>query len=72
MRTYSDRMYIEPTDENGRQLFDRGITGPVSMLNLLRFREIADYSANPDLASSEPISGRQPMTSTRPTRSPSC
>lgn len=58
-RTYADRMYIEPTDENGRLLFERGIAGPVSMLNLLRFREIADYSAYPHLASSEPISGRQ-------------
>ena len=27
------------------------------MLNLLRFREIADYSANPSLAPKEPITG---------------
>jgi len=29
------------------------------MLNLLRFREIADYSANPELMSDEPISGTE-------------
>jgi hypothetical protein len=29
------------------------------MLNLLRFRDVADYSATPDLAPSEPISGRE-------------
>ena len=35
----------------------RGIVGPVVMLNLLRFRAIADYSASPELAPSLPISG---------------
>jgi hypothetical protein len=29
------------------------------MLNLLRFREIADYSASPDLAPAEPITGAE-------------
>ena len=29
------------------------------MLNLLRFRDVADYSANPELAPSETISGRE-------------
>ena len=28
------------------------------MLNLLRFREVADYSLNPELMPAEPISGR--------------
>ena len=50
-------MYLDPTDENARRLFQRGIEGRLSMLNLLRFREIADYSDFPDLASTEPISG---------------
>ena len=31
--------------------------GPVTMLNLLRFREIADYTASPELAPANPISG---------------
>lgn len=30
---------------------------PVVMLNLLRFRDVADYSNRPDLAPAEPISG---------------
>jgi hypothetical protein len=37
----------------------RGIKGPVAMLNLLRFRKFADYSANPQIAPAEPITGRQ-------------
>jgi hypothetical protein len=39
--------YIEPTHEAGRALFMRGIKGPLVMLNLLRFRQVADYSATP-------------------------
>jgi len=49
--------YLEPTQESGRALFVRGIAGPVVMLNLLRFRAVADYSANPELAPASPISG---------------
>lgn len=49
--------YLEPTQESGRALFVRGIPGPVVMLNLLRFRAVADYSANPELAPASPISG---------------
>jgi hypothetical protein len=50
-------VYLDPSDENARRFFERGIEGPVTMLNLLRFREKADYSAFPQLAPSEPISG---------------
>jgi len=49
--------YLEPTQEAGREFFTRGISGSVVMLNLLRFRECADYSATPHLAPREPISG---------------
>jgi hypothetical protein len=49
--------YLEPTQESGRALFMRRISGPVVMLNLLRFRPVADYSATPQLAPAEPISG---------------
>jgi hypothetical protein len=49
--------YLEPTQEAGRAFFQRGIAGPVVMLNLLRFRAVADYAANPELAPSAPISG---------------
>ncbi|MFQ5400520.1 MAG: DUF1330 domain-containing protein [Anaerolineae bacterium] len=51
--------YIEPTQEAGAALFSRNISGEVVMLNLLRFRDVADYSATPELAPSEAISGRE-------------
>lgn len=50
-------VYLEPTQESGRALFMRGIAGAVVMLNLLRLREVADYSAHPELAPPSPISG---------------
>ena len=49
--------YLEPTQESGREFFTRGIGGSVVMLNLLRFRTVADYSATPELAPESPISG---------------
>jgi len=49
--------YLEPTQEAGRALIQRAIAGEVVMLNLLRFRAVADYSANPELAPAAPISG---------------
>lgn len=51
--------YLEPTQTSGRDFFMRGIAGPVVMLNLLRFRPVADYSATPQLAPPQPISGEQ-------------
>jgi hypothetical protein len=51
------RSHLEPTQESGRAFFTRGISGSVVMLNMLRFREIADYSAAPQLAPPEPITG---------------
>lgn len=50
--------YLEPTQEAGRALFSRGISGPVVMLNLLRFKAIADYTATPALAPASAISGK--------------
>jgi hypothetical protein len=51
--------YLEPTQELGRAFMMRGLTGPVVMLNLLRFREHADYSEHPELKPDTPISGRE-------------
>ncbi len=51
--------YFEPTQESGSALFRRGIAGPIVMLNLLRFRKVADYSANPELAPESPVSGAE-------------
>src|SRR6266513_3128182 len=51
--------YLEPTQESGRAFFARDISGSVVMLNLLRFRVTADYSATPDLAPLLPITGEE-------------
>ena len=62
--------YLEPTQESGRAFFTRGIDGRVVMLNLLRYRAVADYSATPELEPRSPISGeaayRRYMDHTRP------
>jgi uncharacterized protein (DUF1330 family) len=49
--------HLEPTRDAGRAFLERGITGPIVMLNLLRFREVADYAAFRELAPPAPISG---------------
>jgi len=49
--------YLEPTQESGRAFVQRQLTGNVVMLNLLRFRETADYSATPALAPEKAIGG---------------
>jgi hypothetical protein len=49
--------YLEPTQESGWEFFNRDISGGVVMLNLMRFRSIADYSSSPSLAPVTPISG---------------
>lgn len=51
--------YIEPTQEAGAALFRRNLEGPVVMLNLLKFRAVADYSNFPQLAPASPISGEE-------------
>ena len=49
--------YLEPTQESGRAFFTRAIPESIVMLNLLRFRAVADYSGTPALAPASPISG---------------
>ena len=51
--------YLEPTMESGRAFVMRGLHGPVVMLNLLRFRAVADYTAAPHLMPPSPISGAE-------------
>lgn len=51
--------YLNPTQESGARLFKKNISGEVVMLNLLRLRDQADYSASPDLAPENPITGRE-------------
>ena len=52
-------MHISPTPEAIAAFIQQGHTGPIRMLNLLRFRETADYSSLPELAPDEPISGAE-------------
>lgn len=51
--------WLDPTDASAIALMQRGIEGPVVMLNLLRLRAEADYSATPELAPATPISGSE-------------
>ncbi|QDT46024.1 hypothetical protein Pan258_00410 [Symmachiella dynata] len=53
-----DEYFLEPTQQAGAQLFSRGLTGDVVMLNLLRFKDIADYAAHPEIAPEAAISGK--------------
>jgi hypothetical protein len=57
MTSNTPQSYLEPSQKAGRDFVMRQIKGPVVMLNLLRFREIADYSAAPDLSPQVDISG---------------
>jgi len=51
--------YLNPTQDSGARLFKKNIIGEVVMLNLIRLRDIADYSQAPDLAPEKPITGRE-------------
>lgn len=51
------KSYLTPTREAGRDFIMRNIPGSVVMLNLLRFRDYADYTETPQLAPAEPITG---------------
>jgi len=52
-------MYISPTQDAIAAFIARDITGPVRMLNLLRFRDTADYSEHPDLAPEGSLTGEE-------------
>jgi len=52
-------MYIDATDQAAIRLFGSGMEGPVCMLNLLRFADVADYTGFPELKPSASISGRE-------------
>jgi hypothetical protein len=53
------KTYLEPTQDAGVAFLRRGIAGEVVMLNLLRLRDVADYSGSPELAPAQPISGAE-------------
>ena len=56
-KTMNDK-YVMPTQEAGRNFIMRQIKGSVVMLNLIRFRDVADYAASPELMPTKPISGK--------------
>jgi len=51
--------YLQTNEDAVIALLRRNISGPIVMLNLLLFRETADYSSYPELTPKQPISGRQ-------------
>ena len=53
-----NQTYLDATQEAGKAFYQRGINGEVVMLNLLKFREVADYTAFPDLDAGQEISGQ--------------
>ena len=59
MKESKEPRYLEPSKEARRSFVSRQIKGSVVMLNLLRFREVADYSATPELAPPTPITGEE-------------
>jgi uncharacterized protein (DUF1330 family) len=51
-------MHIEPTDAAAAAFFGSPPEGSIVMLNLLKYRKLADYSMFAELAPPSPISGR--------------
>ena len=51
--------FLEVTQEAGRRYFSQAQPGPVVLLNLLRFRAVADYSASPALVPPQAITGAE-------------
>ncbi len=52
-------MHIVPTPEAAEAMLSRMPSGPFVMLNLYRLRDVADYSASPELSPATPVSGRE-------------
>lgn len=53
------KKYLNVTQEAGRNFVQRNISGNVVMLNLLKFKAVADYAQSPELAPAKPISGEE-------------
>ncbi len=64
--------YLEPTQESGRALMMRRLEGKVVMLNLLRFRAVADYSATPAWRRRRRSAAPPPSTGISSTPCPFC
>jgi len=51
--------YLEVTEDTGRKFFTSQIQGEIVMLNLLKYRDWADYTHDISLESSVKISGKE-------------
>ena len=51
--------FLDVTPEAGRNYFSNPPKGEIVMLNLLKFKDIADYSHFPSIAPKETISGKE-------------
>ncbi|MBB4199528.1 hypothetical protein GGD83_003344 [Rhodoblastus sphagnicola] len=51
--------HVVPSQDAGRRFMQRGAGGRAIMLNLLRLRDVADYTSYPELAPTTPISGAE-------------
>ena len=57
--TDTSATHLDVSPAAGMLFVRRGIAGSVVMLNLLRFRAVADYAAHPELAPASPIGGSE-------------
>jgi len=55
----SKKTYLDATQKAGQEFFMRQIKGPVVMLNLLKYRQTAEYPADHPLAPGASISGEE-------------
>jgi len=53
------KSYFDATPEAGKAFYLKQPEGSVVMLNLLKFKKVADYSQYPDLAPKKEISGAE-------------
>lgn len=53
------KTYLDVTQEQGIAFYRRGIKGEVVMLNLLKFKEKADYSNLPEIDPGKELTGRE-------------
>ena len=60
MKESEETRTLEASQEGGRALMTRQTEGSVVVLNLLRFRTVAEQSATPGLAPPAPITGSLP------------
>lgn len=51
--------FLDVTPEAGRAYFSNPPKGEIVMLNLLKFKDIADYSQSPSIAPKEAVSGKE-------------